>query len=324
MPETPGAGSPHPQAPAQPHAVPAPAPVPPPGAWQTAWLAIRPKTLSLSLTPVAVGTCLAVAEGHPLDPGPVTLAATCSLLIQIATNLHNDAMDGLRGTDGPARLGPPRVTSSGWAPAGRVLMAARACALMALLLGAWLVWLKGLPILLTGLASLAAAWAYSGGRRPVSHGPFGECLVLLFFGLVAVMGSHWLQAGQLSLAAAVAGGIVGLPAAAVLLINNLRDLPSDTLAGRRTLAWHLGLAGTRRAHAGLLLTSHGLVLVMALGFQPGAALALLCVPLAGRRIRSVMHRPPGAWLNGELAATAQLGLIQSALLCTGLLASRLA
>ncbi|MCE2656664.1 MAG: 1,4-dihydroxy-2-naphthoate octaprenyltransferase [Rubrivivax sp.] len=292
----------------------------PPGRWHVAWLAIRPKTLSLSVTPVAVGTALAVAEGHPLLTVPLTLAVLCALLIQVATNLHNDAMDGVRGTDGPDRLGPARVTASGWASARAVLWAARLCATAALLFGAALVWIGGWVVMGIGLASLAAGWWYSGGPRPVSHGPLGEAFVLVFFGGVAVAGSHWLQAGHTTAAAWLAGAIVGLPAAAVLLLNNLRDLDSDTRAGRRTLVWHLGLRRTRQLHAWLLMGPCALVVCLALFSQPGVALACLSLPLAWQRVRALRSREPGAWLNGELGATARLGLIQGVLLCAGLLA----
>ncbi len=271
------------------------------------------------MTPVAVGTALAVAEGHRLQTLPLSLAVLCALLIQVATNLHNDAMDGLRGTDGPQRVGPARVTASGWASATTVLWAARLCALTALLLGAGLVWMGGGLVLGIGLASLAAGWAYSGGPRPVSHGPLGEGFVLVFFGGVAAAGSHWLQAGHTTPAAWLAGGVVGMPAAAVLMINNLRDLDSDTQAGRRTLVWHLGLRRTRQLHAWLLLSPSALLACLALLYQPGAALACLGLPLAWQRVRALRTREPGAWLNEELGATARLGLIQGLLLCTGLL-----
>ena len=290
-----------------------------PNFWRVAWAAVRPQTLSISVSPVAVGTALAYSEGYGLSADRLLLALCCALLIQIATNLHNDAMDGLRGADTAARLGPLRVTAAGWASAGQVLLASRLCLLSAFLIGMALVWAAGWPIAALGLASLMAAWSYSGGKRPLSHSPWGELVVLVFFGWVAVVGSHWLQSGQPSSNAWLAGTAVGLPAAAVLLINNLRDLQADLIAGRRTLASRLSPQASLHLHAALLLLPYLFVLLLAWPRHPAALLACASAPLAVRRIKALAEQAPGRWLNAELAATARLALLTTTLLCAGLL-----
>lgn len=306
------------------HRIPAPAGHAPLPAWRVWLLAIRPRTLSLAATPVLLGTALAAAEGGGLRDGWAFFAAlACSLLIQIATNLHNDAADFENGTDVEGRVGPLRVAAAGWLSAAQLKRATFVCLGSALALGVFLVERGGWPILLAGLASLTAAWAYSGGPRPISHSASGEAFVLLFFGLIAVAGSHWLQAGQTSAAAWLAGVVVGLPAAAVLLVNNYRDLEGDCRSGRRTLVARIGRERARRVYAGLMLTPYAGVVAMAgveaFGARRGAALALLALPLALRLVRALGAQAPGAWLNSQLAATAKACSLLGLLLAVGLL-----
>jgi 1,4-dihydroxy-2-naphthoate octaprenyltransferase len=282
-------------------------------------MAIRPRTLSLAITPVLLGTALAWADGSGRDWLAFLAALGCALLIQIATNLHNDAADFERGTDVEGRIGPLRVAAAGWVSAARLKRATFACLGAALALGVFLVERGGWPILVAGLASLGAAWAYSGGPRPISHSAWGEAFVLLFFGLVAVAGSHWLQSAQPALEAWLAGATVGLPAAAVLLVNNYRDLEGDCRAGRCTLVARLGRARARRVYALLMLLPYAGVLALALGGRPGALWALLALPLAWRLVRALGAQPPGAWLNAHLAATAQACSLLGGLLAVGVL-----
>ncbi|HSM39296.1 MAG TPA: 1,4-dihydroxy-2-naphthoate octaprenyltransferase, partial [Afifellaceae bacterium] len=209
-------------------------------------LGMRPRTLTMAAVPVVVGSVLAWGGGA--HPEWVTFIVTlaCALLIQIGTNLFNDARDGERGADGPDRIGPIRITGAGLAQPKQVRRAALGCFVTALLAGGYLVVVGGLPILLVGLASLVSGYAYSAGRRPLSHGPFGEVFVIAFFGLIAVAGSYYLKSRQLPDAAVVLTGIaVGCYAAGVLLVNNLRDQAADLRAGRRTLASRLGTRGTQ-------------------------------------------------------------------------------
>lgn len=306
------------------HRIPVPAGHAPLPAWRVWLLAIRPRTLSLAITPVLLGTALAAAEVGGLHDGWAFLAAlACSLLIQIATNLHNDAADFMNGTDVEGRVGPLRVAAAGWLSAAQLERATYLCLGSALALGVFLVERGGWPILGAGLASLCAAWAYSGGPRPISHSASGEAFVLLFFGLIAVAGSHWLQAGQTSAAAWLAGIIVGLPAAAVLLVNNYRDLEGDCRSGRCTLVARLGRERARRVYAGLMLAPYAGVVVLAavegFGSHRGAALALLALPLAFKLVRALGAQPPGPWLNAHLAATAKACSLLGLLLAVGVL-----
>lgn len=266
------------------------------------WHAARPRTLPLAATPVLVGSALAWAEGAPrswLVAGAALLAA---MLIQAGTNLHNDAADFERGADRPGRLGPTRITAAGLATPAQVRAAAMIAFALAFLLGIGLAVAGGWPIVAIGLASLAAGWAYSGGPRPISYTPLGEAFVLAFFGLVAVGGSYFLQAGTLTPAAVAAGLAVGAPAAAVLMANNLRDLAADTAAGRRTLAAVIGPAASRRAHALLVLAPYALLPLFAA--TPWTWLALLALPNSAVVARRA-QRAQGAALNGVLADTAR-------------------
>ena len=268
------------------------------------WLAIRPKTLSLALTPVLVGNCLAWSDLGSLHWGVTAATLAAALLIQIGTNLHNDAADYERGGDGEDRLGPPRATAQGWLTAARVKRGATVSFGAAFILGIYLAVVGGWPIVVLGLASLAAGYAYSGGARPIAYGAAGELFVFLFFGLFAVAGSHYLQTLALSGTAAAAGTALGLLAAAVLTVNNYRDLESDRRAGRHTLAQRLGRLGTRRLYAVLLLAPFLLAL------HPATLpwLLLPALPVALLLIRALYREPPGPGLNRLLAVTAQYQL----------------
>ena len=293
---------------------------PPPAAWRIWWVAARPRTLPLSLTPVVVGLALAWAEGA--QPRVLVAVATvaAALLIQIGTNLHNDAADFLRGNDRPGRIGPLRVTAAGWVSSQRVRSAALLVFAFAFLLGIYLAKSGGWPIVAIGLASLAAGLAYSGGPQPISHTPYGELFVWLFFGVLAVTGTHWLQAEHLSPAALLAGAAVGLPAAAVLLVNNLRDMPMDTAAGRVTLAALLGDRPARDTHAVLMIAPFLAIPLIAalLPGRHGVWLALAALPASLAVVRN-MRSAQGAALNDALAATARAQFLFGLLLALGCL-----
>ena len=284
------------------------------GLW---WTAIRPRTLSLSATPVLVGSVLAWAEGAAIAWPPFVVALVCALLIQAGTNLFNDVGDALRGNDGPDRLGPLRITAAGLSTPARVRGAARAAFLAAFAGGIYLMRVGGWPIVTIGLASLATGWAYSGGSRPLSHGAWGEALVTLFFGVVAVAGSHYLQSSEFAASALLCGLALGTHAAAVLLVNNVRDLDADRRAGRRTLAAVIGPAAARRLYGIFLLAPFALLTagfgVRTLG--PVWFALPVCLVLA-LRFRALA---PGAQMNALLAHTAQAQLVLGALLCAALL-----
>lgn len=283
------------------------------------WLtAARPRTLPLAATPVLAGTALAWAEGAPHSWLVALSALLAAMLIQAGTNLHNDAADFERGADGADRLGPTRAAAAGWATPAQVRMASTLAFALAFALGIHLAFVGGWPIVVVGLCSLAAGWAYSGGPRPISYSPFGELFVLVFFGLVAVGGTYFLQAGAVTKSALVAGLAVGAPAAAVLMVNNLRDIAADTAAGRRTLAAVIGPAASRRVHATLLLAPFALLPLFAPG--PWAWLALLALPKSAMVARRA-QRAEGAELNPVLADTARTQLLFGVLFAIGCLLS---
>ncbi len=289
----------------------------PPRGLRLWWTAARPRTLTLAAAPVLVGTALAWAEGATPVWGAALATLAAALLIQVGTNLHNDAADFEGGNDGGDRLGPLRVTAAGWATPAQVRGASHAAFFTALLLGVYLVAIGGWPIFAVGCASLLAGYAYSGGARPISHTPFGEVFVWVFFGLVAVAGSYWLQAGHLSVPALIAGGALGFPAAAVLLVNNLRDVVADAAAGRRTLAAVLGDEGARRLHGVLLFLPFAAVPLLA-AERAGAWLALLALPAAIAVVLR-LRAARGAALNRVLADTARAQFVFGLLLAIGCL-----
>ena len=291
----------------------------PPTGWRVWWTATRPRTLSIAATPVLVGTALALAEGAALAWLPMLVSLCCAVLIQVGTNLHNDAADFERGADQPDRVGPLRVTAAGWASPVAVHRAAIMSFALALMLGIYLVFAGGWPIFAAGVASLLAGWSYSGGRYPVSHTPLGELFVLVFFGLVAVAGSHWLQAGSWSSNAWLAGLVVGMPAAAVLLVNNYRDLEGDLRAGRKTLAAVVGRGNSRLVYAALMLLPYAVLPLLAMRGIKGALLGLLALPFSLSLIFRLRRTPPGPQLNLLLAGTAQAGFALGVLLSVGLL-----
>ena len=291
----------------------------PPTGWRVWWTATRPRTLSIAATPVLLGSALALAEGAALAWLPMLAALCCAVLIQVGTNLHNDAADFERGTDRPDRAGPLRVTAAGWARPSEVRRAALISFALAFLLGGYLVAVGGWPILAAGVASLLAGWAYSGGRHPISHPPFGELFVLAFFGLVAVAGSHWLQAGHASWNAWLAGLATGLPAAAVLLVNNYRDIEDDLRGGRRTLAACIGRPASRRVYAVLMLLPYAILPLLAASGTRGALLGWLALPFSLALIRRLHRTEPGPALNLLLAGTAQAGFAIGMLLAIGVL-----
>lgn len=295
-----------------------PGPAPGPGSALGRWmLAARPKTLPLTVTPVIGGIALAVAEtGHF-----AALAAFGTLLgavaIQIGTNLYNDASDFERGTDTPDRLGPQRATAQGWFTARQVKTAAHAMFALAFVLGIFLLLRGGWPILVIGLASLAAGYSYTGGPKPIAYGPFGEIYVLIFFGLAAVGGTYYLQTLSFGWPAFWTGIALGLPAAAVLVVNNYRDLDTDRAAGRRTLCHYLDRARARWLYAALLL---GPVPILMAAGLPGATRTLIAaIPLALTLILALFRGASGEALNGQLARTALYQMALVALLILGFL-----
>ncbi len=287
--------------------------------WGLWWTAVRPRTLSLSLTPVIVGSALAWYEGAAIAWAPLLVAALCALLIQAGTNLFNDASDAERGNDGPDRVGPLRITAAGLATAAQVKQAAWALFAVALLGGLYLVLHGGWPILALGLASLLAGWAYSGGPRPLSYTAWGEVFVIIFFGLAAVGGSFYLQHASLSFVAVAVGFSLGLQAAAVLLVNNVRDLESDRRAGRRTLAT---LTTTESAHwlYGVMMLAPFPILAVVLGASELGPV-WLALPWCLWLVCCFWQMRPNPEMNLQLARTAQSQVLLGGLLVIAFVAA---
>jgi len=285
-----------------------------PTGWRLWLTAARPRTLSIAVAPVLVGTALAWRQAGTFHAAPTLAALAGAMLIQIGTNLHNDAADAVTGGDPPSRRGPPRVTTSGWASPARVRRAAALAFALAALVGLYLAAIGGWPIAALGAASLVAGWAYSGGPWPISHSPFGEVVVVLFFGIAAVAGTAWLQIQAWLPATLPLALAMGLPAAAVLTVNNTRDIDVDRLAGRRTLSILVGAAASRRIYALAMLAPFALLAAA----PPGAWMGLAALPFAWRLVAGFPPDGSGEDFNRLLAATARCQLLLAALVGLGM------
>ena len=282
------------------------------------WLALRPWSFTISLAPILAGTSLAVLDGHGARLDLALAALLASVLIHAGTNLQNDVGDFRRGADGAGRIGPPRATTEGWLSATQVQFAAVLCFVLALLPGAYLVVHGGWPIVAIGVASVFAGAVYTGGPRPVAYSGWGEAFVILFFGLVAVGGMYYLHAGTIGAAPLLGGAALGLLAAAVLVVNNLRDIDSDRRIGKNTLAVRCGVRFTLLEYALLLHAPFALVLALAQQeARMGLLAPLLLLPWATLLYFRVRRSPAGGWLNNALASTAKLGLVFAILLSLG-------
>jgi 1,4-dihydroxy-2-naphthoate polyprenyltransferase len=276
----------------------------------------RPRTLPAALSPVLAGTGAAAAL-DAAHPGRALLALTVALALQIGVNYANDYSDGIRGTD-DNRVGPFRLTGSGAAAPGTVRAAAWASFAVAALAGLALTWLAGAWWLIAvGALSILAAWYYTGGRRPYGYAGLGELFVFVFFGLVAVLGTTYTQAGRVSGAAAAAAVGTGALACAILVANNLRDRDGDSRSGKRTLAVRLGDPRTRQLYAGLVAVAGACVLLAAPGHR-WALLGLSSAALAVRPLRAVLAGATGRALLPVLQDTGRLELGYALALGVGL------
>jgi 1,4-dihydroxy-2-naphthoate octaprenyltransferase len=285
-------------------------------------LAARPRTLPAAVAPVLVGTALAINddEFHWLR---FLAALVASVFIQIGTNLANDYSDARRGADTEDRLGPVRVTAGGLMPPRRVLVGTYVAFGVAVAAGTYLAAVAGWQLLVVGVLSIAAGVLYTGGPRPYGYAGLGELFVFLFFGVVAVVGSQYVQTEDLPWEAFALSLPVGLLAAAILVVNNVRDIDTDRRAGKRTLAVKLGRDGARRLFAAMLTVAFAAPLAIAAagGLSWLLALTALAWPLALPLTRTVFTRSDGGALNGALAATGMLLAAFSLLLSAGVLLS---
>jgi 1,4-dihydroxy-2-naphthoate octaprenyltransferase len=287
-------------------------------------MAARPRTLPAAVAPVLVGTALAVTEGT-FRVGAFIAALLGALFIQVGTNLSNDYSDARRGADTEDRLGPVRVTAGGLVPPRQVLIATYVTFGLAVLCGVYLVAVAGWVILAIGAASILAGVLYTGGPRPYGYEGLGELFVFLFFGIVAVAGSYYAQTKDLEWEAFVFAVPVGLIASAILVVNNVRDAPTDARVGKRTLAVRLGRDRARDLFAAMIYLAFVAALVpwiagsRAVG--PWVLITLLALPLAVPLVRTVRQHDDGPTLNKALARTGMLQLVFCVLLSAGLLAS---
>jgi 1,4-dihydroxy-2-naphthoate polyprenyltransferase len=283
-------------------------------------MAARLRTLPAAVAPVLVGTSLADTEGR-FRVGAFVAALLGAIFIQVGTNLSNDYSDARRGADTEDRLGPVRVTAGGLVPPRQVLLATYVTFGVAILCGAYLVYVAGPALLAIGAASILAGVLYTGGPRPYGYEGLGEVFVFLFFGIVAVAGSYFVQQESLEWQAFALAVPVGLLAAAILVVNNVRDIDTDRRAGKRTLAVRLGRPGARMLFSVMLLVAYVALIPIAFALSPWALLPWLTLPLAARLARTVRAHVDGPTLNAALARTGMLQLLFCVLLSAGILAS---
>jgi 1,4-dihydroxy-2-naphthoate octaprenyltransferase len=298
-----------------------------------AWvMAARPQTLPVGAAPVVVGVGLAAADGV-LAPGPALAALLGALLIQVGTNFANDYYDAVKGADTDDREGFTRVTAGGLIEPRQVKRATIVTFGVAVLVGSYLVYLGGLPIVVVGLSSIAAGVLYTGGPYPYGYYGLGDLFVFVYFGLVAVTGTYYVQAvtsageplplgvpaGTVTADAVLAGAAVGALATGVLVVNNIRDRETDRRTGKRTLAVSLGYRLSRVEYLGLLALAYAVPPVFWFRTDSPAVLApLLTLPLAALVARTVLTRTDGEALNPALERTGQLLALYAALFALGL------
>jgi 1,4-dihydroxy-2-naphthoate octaprenyltransferase len=272
-------------------------------------MAARPKTLPAALAPVILGGSIAVADNR-FTVGPTLAALAGALLLQIGSNLANDYFDYFKGADTPDRRGPTRVTAAGLLTPAQVRAGIAVVFGLAVLVGVYLVWVGGWPILTVGIAAIVAALAYTGGPKPFGYLGLGDPAVFIFFGPIAVCGTYYVQALTVTPALAVASLPLGALITNILVVNNLRDIETDRRAGKITLAVRFGRTGARMEYGFLLAIAYTTPFLLWLG--GGSAwmlLPLITLPAALRLARTIQHADDGPTLNSALAGSARLALL---------------
>ena len=279
-------------------------------------LGARPRTLPAAVVPVAIGAGAAVGGPSPVwwRVGP---ALVVSLALQIGVNYANDYSDGVRGTD-DVRVGPPRLVAGGLAKPGHVKRAALLAFGVAALAGFALALATTWWLVVVGLLAMLAGWGYTGGPRPYGYLGLGEIFVFVFFGLVATVGTTYVVVEGFPGHAWVAGCVAGFLACALLVINNLRDIPTDRLAGKKTVAVRLGDDKTRWLYIGCIAAAKVLIIVIAVWWRAWAAIAIGGVVVAVAPIRLVRQGAEGRQLIAVLVGTARAQLVVGLLLAIGL------
>jgi len=282
------------------------------------WSGARPRTLVAAIVPVAVGAATAVGASSDAQWWRAGAALVVALALQVGVNYANDYSDGIRGADGRDRTGPLRLVGSGLVSAQLVKRAAIGAFSVAGVLGALLALVVGPELFVVGVCCLIAGWAYTGGPRPYGYRGLGEVFVFVFFGLVATIGTNYALSEELDGLAASAGAVVGLWATALLVINNLRDIPGDTAAGKITLAVRLGDARTRRLFAVLQVLAMVVAVIITVMTGRFAAAALVGLPFAVQAVRAVRRGAVGVELVAVLGATGRVQLIAGLSMALGI------
>lgn len=297
---------------------------PTPGSF-AAWMAcIRPKTLGIAVAPVAVGLSVSAAVTHTFNISVAVATLLLSILMQSISNMENDAGYTKKKAERSTRKGLPRATANGWLTVAQVERMIAVFAGIVLIDTAYLIWQGGWVMLAISLASITAAYAYMGGPKPIAYTPFGELIVFIFFGPVAVCGTYWLQTMTLAIEPFLAGSALGVIAAGVLAVNNFRDLHHDQEVGRKTLAVLLGPKLMSKVYC-LMLVSGFLLVALMVGLNPEllfACLVIICVPKAYRLIRELKIKT-GNELNSVMFGTIKLELLFALTLTLGCLLSLL-
>lgn len=279
-------------------------------------LGARPRTLPAAVVPVALGTAAAVGEGGAVW-WRAALALVVSLALQVGVNYANDYSDGVRGTD-EVRVGPARLVASGLASARAVKHAAFAAFGVAAVCGLVLALATTWWLIIVGAVSILAGWFYTGGPRPYGYLGLGEIFVFVFFGLVATAGTTFVVIEEITGTGWWAGCAAGALACALLVINNLRDIPTDTVVGKRTLAVRLGDARTRQFYVALLVLAWVVLVLIAVSDRPAAALGLVGVVVAAPAVRAVRGGAVGRDLIAVLGATGRVQLVTGLLAAVGI------
>jgi 1,4-dihydroxy-2-naphthoate octaprenyltransferase len=285
-------------------------------------LAIRPKTLFASLAPVILGLAVAFVEMQTINKLIAVLTILCALVLQIASNLANDYLDALRGVDNDTRLGPTRVTSSGLIPLTTMKNALALALFLAFVLGIYLMYVGGPFIILIGLLSLYFAYGYTGGPFPLSYNGLGEVAAFIFFGVIAVVGTNYLQTHTISRLALILGMGPGLISACILAVNNLRDIASDRETNKKTLAVRFGESFQRKLCITTIALSLLVCLYVMIAYNYRLLAPVLILPFFFHKTwLQILYHPIDAKLNTALARTAQYNLLYCLFISLGIILS---
>lgn len=293
-----------------------------PPVWRIWLAASRPRTLSAAIAPVLAGSALAWRDGE-FKPLVALACAVFALLVQVGTNFANDYYDYVKGADTAERVGPQRAVAAGWVSPKMMRAVAVGVFAAAFLVGLSLLKFGGWPLLCIGVASIICGIAYTGGPYPLGYNGLGDLFVFLFFGLVAVCATYYVQTGLITIASILIAGAIGLLATNILVVNNYRDLDTDAKAGKRTLVVRLGRRAARvQFGLSLLLALTVPVILVVLGFRAWILLPLALVPMAARQFLRLQRSTNAPQLIKLLGDTGKLLALYSALLSTGIVLSR--